>query len=109
MIPAWKDAPVAIVTRDTVRLLEVTLRFPPDAPAGGLVRVTQWQDKDAIGEIAFALTAGETDALRSALTTAVRQLLEARGVVAASAQEVLVASERTEAPAPAPAPDLGRL
>ena len=109
MIPAWKDAPVAIVTRDTVRLLEVTLRFPPDAPPGGLVRVAQWQGATPVSESGFALTPADVDALRTALAPSIRALLEARGLVAPTAVDVLVDPIRGAMPVEAPAPDMGRL
>jgi hypothetical protein len=88
--------PVATSVHNGVRLLEVALRFPADAPAGGEIRVQRLLDDAPVGApTTVVIEPGHPalDVALAALERAMTTVLTGKGVVPASVEGTVTTVE----------------
>lgn len=102
--PDWTFEPKLVDPRvhDRVAVVEVVIRLPLDAAAGGFVRYQRFQGEQAMGEQVIVLEDADVQAL--ALEAWAKTLLETKGAI-----EAHVTATPPKSPAPKEEPALGGL
>lgn len=109
----WRHAapvPATPVLLTGLRVAEVTLRFPPDAPSGGEVTVVRLTASGDLNRETFAFRAGQPDALATTPFLAwLEGILRQQGLLPAETAIDIGPTVRPVTVPPAPERPLGRL